>query len=219
MSRHSPKEIERIKRISASADFGKPKAQGSLAAMPGSPDKMQPKLTIKSAPIDLELCELLGDKPSDFLVLCFDGVQLDFFGTPYDSPRARVERQGLVDAINDTSEDSLWPDMWKNWKAQICQQFKLPETTTSDKYRPVVTLEISRVCAGYSEHLHAAIGLFETIADKIASWSIIHKPSDESCCVEVFTRDFKSHICKGHRPSLVIAECVCELLKANQENS
>ena len=36
MSRHSPKEIERIKRIAASADFGKPIAQGSLAAPAGS---------------------------------------------------------------------------------------------------------------------------------------------------------------------------------------
>lgn len=36
MSRHSPKEIERIKRIAASADFGKPVAQGSLAAPAGS---------------------------------------------------------------------------------------------------------------------------------------------------------------------------------------
>lgn len=36
MSRHSPKEIERIKRIAAGADFGKPVAQGSLAAPSGS---------------------------------------------------------------------------------------------------------------------------------------------------------------------------------------
>ena len=84
--------------------------------------------------------------------------------------------------------------------------------------RPVCSYKISRVCHGYSEHLHAAIGLFETLADKIASWSITHKPSDESCCVEIFTRDFKSHIRKGQRPSLVIAECVLELLNANQVN-
>lgn len=36
MSRHSPKEIERIKRIAANASFGKPIAQGSLAAPSGS---------------------------------------------------------------------------------------------------------------------------------------------------------------------------------------
>jgi hypothetical protein len=53
-----------------------PKLEGqkALASATCSPDKMQPILTIKSAPIDLELCELLGDKPGDFLVLCFDGV-------------------------------------------------------------------------------------------------------------------------------------------------
>jgi len=195
----------------------KPPRPASLAAAACSPDKMQPKLTIKSAPIDLELCELLGDKPGDFLVLCFDGVQLDFFGTPYDSPRARVERQGLVDAINDTSETSLWPDMWKNWKAQICQQFKLPETTTSDKYRPVVTLEISRVCAGYSEHLHAAIGLFEKLGDKITMWSV-REIIKGDVLVEIFAPDFKKYSRTGNRASLVIAETVCELLKANQEN-
>lgn len=54
-----------------------PQRPASLAAAHGSPDKMQPELKIKSLPIDLELCELLGDKPSDFIVVCFDGVQLD----------------------------------------------------------------------------------------------------------------------------------------------
>ena len=178
---------------------------------------MQPKLTIKSAPIDLELCELLGDKPGDFLVLCFDGVQLDFFGTPYDSPRARVERQGLVDAINDTSEKSLWPDMWRNWKAQICQQFKLPETTTSDKYRPIVTLEISRVCAGYSEHLHAAIGLFEKVEDKIIGWGV-RKLSDGTSKVEIIAKNAAVFSQTGEIMPLVIARTVGELLNANLEN-
>ena len=160
------------------------------------------KLNINNNSVDIELCELLGDKPSDFVVLCFDGVQLDFFGTPYDSPCARLEKQGLVDALNDKSEKSLWPELWKNWKPQICQQFKLPETTTSDKFRPVVTAEISRVSAAYSEHLHAAIGLFETLSGKITSWSI-REIVGEQVAVEIFTHNFKhySRIGKKHLSS------------------
>lgn len=193
----------------------KPPRPASLAAAACSPDKIQPKLTIKSAPIDLELCELLGDKPGDFLVLCFDGVQLDFFGTPYDSPRARVERQGLVDAINDTSENSLWPDMWKKWKAQICQQFKLPETTTSDKYRPVVTLEISRVCAGYSEYLHAAIQLFEDCADKIERWEL---KQGVDCRASVVDKRGVTYLNIRKTMSEAIAATMLELLKDHQVN-
>lgn len=179
---------------------------------------MQPELIIKSQPIDFEICKRLGTGAADFLVLCFDGVQLEDFGTPYDTPENRAMQQRLVEALNDRTAESRWPEMWRNWKPKICRQFGLPDTTTSAEYRPVCSYKISRVCHGYSEHLHAAIGLFETLADKIASWSITHKPSDESCCVEIFTRDFKSHIRKGQRPSLVIAECVLELLNANQVN-
>jgi hypothetical protein len=176
------------------------------------------KTTIKSKPLDFELCELLGETPADFIVFCFDGVQLDFFGTPYDSPHARAERQQLADRLNDPSDKSLWPDMWKNWKHDICRQFKLPDTTTSADYRPVVTCEISRVCAGYSEHLHAAIGLFEKVTDKITMWSV-RKIIMGDVLVEIFAPDFIKYSRTGKQASLVIAETVCELLKANQANS
>lgn len=176
----------------------------------GRPVNME--LKIKSKPIDFELCELLGDKPSDFLVLCFDGVQLDFFGTPYDSPQARVERRGLVDLLNDKSEKSLWPKMWENWKPQICHQFKLPPNTTSAKYRPVVTCEISRVCHGYSEHLHAAIGLFDTLADKITSWGVRRLANGKSD-VEIVAKNAVRYSMTGKSMALVIAKCVLALLK------
>lgn len=193
-----------------------PPRPASLAAAHGSPDEMQPELKIKSLPIDLELCELLGDKPSDFIVVCFDGVQLDDFGTPYDSPRARVERQGLVDRLNDRSSESLWPELWKNWKPNICKQFGLPDTTKASDYRPVVSIQISRVCPGYSEHLHSAIRLFETLADKIETWTVTQ---GVDCRVTVINKHRQTFVNLGSKPSLVIAETVRELLKANLENA
>lgn len=177
---------------------------------------MQLELEIKSLPIDLELCELLGDKPSDFIVLCFDGVQLDDFGTPYDTPRNRVERLGLVDRLNDCSEESLWPELWKNWKPNICKQFGLPDTTEADDYRPVVSCKISRVCPGYSEHLHSAIRLFETLADKIRTWTVTQ---GVDCRVMVIDHYGQTFVNLGSKPSLVIVQTVIELLKANQENT
>jgi hypothetical protein len=178
---------------------------------------MQPELIIKGQPIDYELCELLGNKPVDFIVICFDGVQLEDFGTPYDTPKNRAERLGLVDRLNDRSTDSLWPELWMNWKPNICRQFGLPETTTSDQYSPVVSCKISRVCHGYSEHLHAAIGLFETIADKLESWSV-SEMVNRQVHVEIFAKDLQRYARKGKRASLVIAETVRELLMANQDN-
>lgn len=176
---------------------------------------MQPELKIISLPIDLELCELLGDKPSDFIVLCLDGVQLDDFGTPYDTPRNRVERKGLADKLNDRSAESLWPELWKNWKPNICKQFGLPETTKASDFRPVVSIQISRVCPGYSEHLNSAIRLFETLADKIETWSVTQ---GVGCRVTVINKHRQTFVNYGRKPSLVIAETVRELLKANQVN-
>ena len=171
---------------------------------------MQPKLTIKSQPIDLELCELLGNQPSDFIVLCLDGIQMDTFGTPYDSPAARQRQQLLCDSLNDKSEKSRWPEAWMLWKKDICKQFGLPDTTTSDDYRPVVSFKISRVCAGYSEHLHAAIGLFETLADKIGVWRV---SKTETCLVIVEDKRSRVFIGCNNKPSLAIAEAIRALLK------
>lgn len=216
MSRISTKERERILRAGRSLNVSPTKAQGSFAAPSGYPDKMQPELTIKSKQIDLDICGLLGDKPADFLVLCFDGVQLEDFGTPYDSPAARERQQLLCDSLNDKSAESRWPEMWQNWKPNICKQFGLDETTTSDRYRPLVSYKISRVCAGYSEHLHCAIGLFETLADKIEMW-MVSKGVD--CRVTVIDKHRRTFVNLGNNMPLVIAKTVREMLRANQDNS
>lgn len=130
---------------------------------------MQPEIEIKNQPIDMELDALLGNKPADFLVLCFDGVQLDGFGTPHDTPLNRVHQQAIVDKLND---GTLWPEMFKNWKSKICRQFNLPATATHHDYRPDVSYKVSRVCPGYSKYLPTAIRLLEDCADKIKRWEL-----------------------------------------------
>lgn len=177
---------------------------------------MQPELEIKSKPIDFEICKRLGSGAADFLVLCFDGVQLEGFGTPYDTPENRAMQERLVTALNDRSAESRWPEMWRNWKPTICRQFGLPDTTTSADYRPVVSYKISRVCHGYSEHLHAAIGLFEKLADKIQTWFVAK--NETGCQVEIIAKNGATISQTGERMSLAIAEAVLELLNANQVN-
>lgn len=173
----------------------------------------EPELKINSVPIDLEICELLGSGSSDFIVLCFDGVQLDFFGTPYDSPDNRSARQYLVDSLN-KKRSSLWRKMFNSWKPQICQQFGLPETTTAKDYRPVVSYKISRVCHGYSANLHCAITLFEKLADRIETWWALQ--SGSVCSVMVFTKDGKSFGRSGENTAFTIAETVLVMLKESK---
>lgn len=61
---------------------------------------MEPKLIIKCTQLDFELTELLGEKSTDFIVLLADGVQLEFFGTPVDSPNQRRVYQNIVEELN-----------------------------------------------------------------------------------------------------------------------
>ncbi len=178
----------------------------------------QPELIITSQPIDFELSELLGIAACDFLVLCFDGVQLEFFGTPYDTPTNRIKRQGLVDALNDRSSKSLWPEMFKNWKGQICKQFTLSNETTEKEFRPVVSYKISRVCHGYSEHLHCAIGLFETLNDQIERWKIAQFDGGK-CSVEILSKTGGTFSLQGRCMPKIIALTVVEMLRSNRHSA
>ncbi len=170
--------------------------------------KTDPELVINSRQIDLELCNLLGDKPADFLVLHLDGIPLEGFGTPFDTPSNRKTRQGLVDLLNDRSKESLWPDFWDNWSGSVIRQFGLIGVAAED-FRPCVSYKISRVCPGYSEQLHCAIGLFETLASKIEWWSI---SKHERCIVTIIGKNGVKFQRLGKIPSLVIAETVKEFL-------
>ena len=91
---------------------------------------MEPELIIKSDPLDFELCELLGRGSADFIVLCADGEQLDFAGTPYDSPREREVFTQMVKMLNSRAKNGYWPKYFESWKREICKQFKLPAETT-----------------------------------------------------------------------------------------
>lgn len=134
---------------------------------------MSPELIINASALDLELCELLGENHADFLILCFDGEPFKVFGTPFDSPAARQKKQWLVDGLNDHSEKSWWPELWKNWKSELSAQYNLPEEVAAADPRPVASYHVSRVCPAYSQNLHVAIQLFEKLTDRIADW-IIH---------------------------------------------
>ena len=168
--------------------------------------KSNPELIVKSSAIDLELTALLGGEPRDFLVMCFDGVQLEFFGTPYDSPTARSNWKILIDELNEKSKRSLWPKMFESWRLEICKQFGLAAETTHKDFRPVVSYKVSRVCHGYSEHLHCAIGLFETLADRIEDWNL-GKCGGKSH-VGIIGKDGREIAHCGDNMPLVIAEAV-----------
>lgn len=172
------------------------------------------EIKINSTPLDLELCELLGEKPSDFIIICLDGVPVEGFGTPIDSPSNRLERMALVEALNRRSKRSLWPKFWENWWPELCKQFALPIGTTSDQFRPLASLHVSRVCAGYSEHLHCAIRLFEVCADKIENWSVMQR---HGAFVSVTDKEFRRFSHSDPIPSVAIALCFRDLLKANRK--
>lgn len=132
---------------------------------------MIPPLIIKSKPVDFELCKLLGEGYGDFIVICANGEQVPFLGTPYDSPGRREAYPGLIAWLNDRSRGD-WPEMFTNWKRQFCEHYKLPTETKAEDFWPEFSFAISRVCHGYSEHLHAAIGLFDRLGDKAQSWRV-----------------------------------------------
>lgn len=133
---------------------------------------MEPNLIVTSAPIDMQLAELLGEKPGDFIILCADGKPVPFFGTPYDSPIARRAQEAFVASINDKSKKSSWPEFFTNWCGYFARDYKLPVETTWKTFHPEFSWEIHRVAHGYSEHLHAAVGLFDKLGDRVQSWRI-----------------------------------------------
>ncbi len=186
--------------------------QNQPSRLRGYMNETTPEIVVQSQPIDLEITELLGEKARDFLIMCFDGVHFEDFGTPNDTPLNRANWQHIIDALNDRSKKSLWPKMFENWKVNICKQFALPITTTAKEFRPVVSFKISRVCHGYSEHFHAAVSLFETLSDKISAWTV-RKRGDDTF-VEIVTKDFVPfHDGGSDKPALIIARAVRSMLK------
>lgn len=178
---------------------------------------MEPNITITGNPIDYELAKLLGEKPADFVALFFDGVQFKSFGTPFDSPRARREKQILVDHLNDRSKNSWWPEIFESWSTKICEQYGLPPETTAKDYRPVVSWEIVRVVHGYSQHRHCAIRLFEMLDAQIKTWSC-RKCEDGKHIVEIITTDNYPIINTEEELPMAICKAMIRVLKRNSLN-
>jgi len=173
---------------------------------------MEIPLIINHSALDLELCELLGEKPADFIVLCADGEQVPFFGTPLDSPLARKAQQAFVDGINDRSKKSTWPEFFANWKSYFCREYKLPPETTAAGYHPNFSWAIARVCPGYSEHLRVAISLFEALGAKVKSWTLARAPGG-SDMVEIVSASGAVYRETGSGMAALIAQAAARLLR------
>lgn len=178
---------------------------------------MELPLKIQGAPIDFELCELLGDKPADFLVLTIDGEQVPFAGTPWDSPHAREVQRRFVDGLNDRSKKSFWPEYFANWRSQFCAEYKLPPETTVADYHPTFDFAISRVCVGYSTHLNAAIGLFEKLRDRVKGWTLQQAP-DGAQSVYLTSAAGAGYFENEGSMALMISRAVVRLLRDGDNN-
>jgi hypothetical protein len=164
--------------------------------------------------IDYDLAAALGQVPSDFLVLCLDGVPLEGFGTPFDGPAARLDREVIVDGINRKGRGSLWPKFWRNWERKIIASLGLPKDAMFGEFRPVASTEIHRVTAGFSEHLHCAIRLFEEpkVAEIVGRFEVFG-PSEPARC-KIFAKDGRSVECEADPLSLAISGAVLALLNS-----
>lgn len=171
---------------------------------------MNPTIIIKNDPLDVELCQALGEPLIDFIVTCFDGVPLNLFSTPEDSPRARERHELFVQRLNDKTVDSKWPEFFEAWRDEFCQQFKLPHETEAASYHPHVTWQIHRVCVAYTERLSSAVTLFEKIASRLTNW-IISKRNGGSV-VEIEGHEFLVRHCGEDLPR-VVSLAVLEVLK------
>ena len=177
----------------------------------------EPNLVIKSKPLDFELCELLGEKSADFLVLCADGDLVPFTGTPFDSPVERQKYTQFVDFLNDRSDKSWWPEFFANWKNQFCKHYGLAPETTYRDYHPKFSFVVSRSCVGYSEHLHCAIQLFDQLAAHIESWSICRADTGINV-VKIKSKRGTLYIQAGEKMSVVITEAVKRLMQNDQKH-
>jgi hypothetical protein len=177
---------------------------------------MEIPLIIKNPPLDFELSELLGEKFGDFIVLTIDGEQVPFFGTPWDSPSARENQKYLVDGLNDRSKKSLWPELFKNWKAYFLRDYKLPPETTAEIYHPNFGFAIARTCVGYSTHLHAAISVFEKLGARVKSWHVENAGGVET--VEIVSADGAVYRETGEGMARLISQAAVRLLRGLPNN-
>lgn len=145
---------------------------------------MNGQLKVTGAHIDYVLAELLGEKPSDFLILCLDGKPLQGFGSPRDTTANRKDWRRMVAQLNE--DEVFWFKFFCRWASEIATQFGTP---VAKEFRPTVSYEVHRVVVGYSQHLHAAIQLFENpkVTALINKWAIDSSPNGAVAC-EIWNR-------------------------------
>lgn len=181
-------------------------------------NKVAPPIVIKNPPLDFELTELLGEKPGDFIVLYLDGQPVPFTGTPYDSPSQRESYQRFVESLNSRGKESRWPEFFANWKSYFCHHYKLPVETTSEQYHPTFSWAIHRVCAGYSEHPHLAITLFEKIGHRIRTWKL-SKSNEGIEFAELVTLGGKEYRESGKGVAIALSAAAVRLLRDENKHS
>lgn len=172
---------------------------------------IEPRLIISSEQCDFELEALLGRAPSDFLVLCANGEQIPFLGTPYDSPSERRTMRYLCRTLNDPS-GSDWATLFNNWKPQFCKHYKLAPETTPDQFRPKISYAVSRIVAGHSRYLHAAIQLFDELAPQLESWKVERDASGKAYCAIVTSKS--AYVGGDDTPARAIVKVFTAMLKA-----
>lgn len=178
-------------------------------------DAMNLKLIKNNSPLDYEINDLLGTSATDYLVLHADGKKVDFWGTPPDSEKGREEMEKTVKWLNDP-KDNFWlkclsqcPSRW---------QRILGEKVTDLDYRPNFDYAISRTCAAYSKHAHAAIQLLEEHGEKIARWSI-RKTQEGSARTEIFALDGKTYSAIAKTTAESIATAFRDFISSNNKST
>ena len=180
---------------------------GPPPALPGQP-LAQMKVIPAYSPLDLEIETLLGRSPSRFVVLRFDGIELDFFGTPYDSPSSRERYQNLAKHLNDPSDDLVWKEMLNNWSPQIQRQFG----PIQPNFRPFVDAVISEVVPGHSQFLHCAIRLIED-RSVVSRWKLLQANVASAMLTDQKSKTFTS---SDALMPVAICKAFSALLKAKQ---
>lgn len=170
------------------------------------------ELEIVGSASDYELAELLGEKPAHFLVLYLDGVAVQDVGTPMDSPIQRAAWDAIMSELNDRSAPEHWERFFENWKRVLCRLFNLPSDTTPTGFHPVASFKVRRVVRGYTEHLHAAIGLLERLDPKVENWSV-GKLSDGQFFAKITARNLASIMEGGESLPLCICRATIWFLK------
>lgn len=169
------------------------------------------------SPRDFRLAELLGENALDCLVLYFDGKEAPWVGgTPPNTLNNRLARMQAVETLN--KHGKQWQQFFPEWARMFRDKLGLPADVTADTYKPVISLKIHRVVAGYSSHASAAMTLFEMLGNRLKTWDLsMTTAEDLSAAVyrcHLVSREGKAYCETGESQPAVIAEAFVKLLES-----